>query len=221
MLTQRNDFVELEFVGKANGDVFDTNIQEEAEKLKIQIENKPLIICIGHEMVVKTFDTSLESKEVGKQYSVKILPGTDFGERKRELVRTIPMRLFSEKNIAPKPGMTLALDNNLTKIIAVSGGRVIVDFNNPLAGKEVVYEFKIKRKITDEKEKIDSLQDFFFRQRFKFRIDSGKVIFEKKAEPFLTIFKDKFKEILSIEIETEPEKKPEKEPEKKPQETKE
>ena len=30
----------------------------------------------------------------------------------------------------------------------------MVDFNHPLAGKEVVYKFKINRKITDDKDKI-------------------------------------------------------------------
>ena len=46
----------------------------------------------------------------------------------------------------------------------------MTDFNNPLAGKEVDYKYKVTKKITDDKTKVNSLQDFFFKQRFEFEI---------------------------------------------------
>jgi len=49
--------------------------------------------------------------------------------------------------------MSLAMDNSLARVIAVSGARVTTDFNHPLAGRNIYYKFKIVRKITDEKEK--------------------------------------------------------------------
>ena len=56
---------------------------------------------------------------------------------------------IKEKDINPYPGALLNLDGMLAKILSVSGGRVITDFNSPLASKEIAYEFTIKRKITD------------------------------------------------------------------------
>jgi hypothetical protein len=41
-------------------------------------------------------------------------------------------------------------------ISSVSGGRVIVNFNHPLSGKEVVYEVKVHQIIKDHKEQIIS-----------------------------------------------------------------
>jgi FKBP-type peptidyl-prolyl cis-trans isomerase 2 len=96
----------------------------------------------------------------------------------------------------------LNLDGMIAKILSVSGGRVITDFNNPLAGKDIEYEFTIKKKVTDEKEKINALQDFFFKKRFKFEIKE-KIMFEKEVEPFLKIFGEKFKEILGKEVDTQ------------------
>jgi len=199
--TKKNDFVEIEFVGKANGIVFDTNIKQEAEKINEKAEVKPLIVCIGQEMLVKGFDKALENKEIGKKYKVLILPEEAFGIRNKELIKIIPMRIFKEKNISPYPGAVLNFDSMLAKVLSVSGGRVITDFNNPLAGKEIEYEFTIKRRVTDEKEKINALQDFFFRKNFEFKIEEKKIIFKKEAEPFLNFFKDKFKEILGKEVE--------------------
>ncbi len=44
---------------------------------------------------------------------------------------------------------------------AVSGGRVTLDFNHPLAGKALHYWAKVLRKVTDLKEKILFLAKMF------------------------------------------------------------
>lgn len=201
--TKKNDFVEIEFVGLANREIFDTNIKKEAEKMGLQIETKPLIVCIGQGMLVKGFDKALEGKEIGKKYKIEISPDEGFGTRNPSLIKTIPLSAFKQKDVQPAPGLMLDLDGMLTKVLTVSGGRVIVDFNTPLAGKDIEYEFTIKRKITDEKEKINSLQDFFFKKRFGFSVRDKKIIFNKEAEPLLKIFAEKFGEILGKEVEVE------------------
>lgn len=202
--TNKNDFVELEFIGKViNGEVFDTNITEEAEKIGLKIENKKFIICIGQKMVVEGLDKALEGKEIGKKYNIALNSNEAFGSRRKELIRLVPLNVFTEKKVVPKIGMTLALDNNLVRIASVSGGRVLVDFNNPLAGKEISYEFVIKRKITDKKEKINSLLDYFLKQRLKFEIKENKAVFETKDpmfKPAIEMLNSKFKEILDIEL---------------------
>ena len=39
--------------------------------------------------------------------------------------------------------MAIQLDNTIARVLSVSGGRVTMDFNNPLAGKEIDYKYKI------------------------------------------------------------------------------
>ena len=54
----------------------------------------------------------------------------------------------------------------------------------------------------NDKEKIDAVQDFFFRQRFEFDIKDKKVIFkDSKLKPMVDVFKDKFKDILGFDLE--------------------
>src|SRR3989344_3482305 len=147
MQIQKNDFIEIEFTGKANNEIFDTTYKEEAKKIGIEADVKPIIVSIGNEMLLKGLDENLEGKEIEKQYSIKIAPEKAFGSRNPSLIKTIPMKVFKEKNMNPVPGLTVQMDNYLAKILSVSGGRVIVDFNNPLAGKEIQYDFKILKKI--------------------------------------------------------------------------
>ncbi len=205
-LTKKGDFIELEFLGKnlTNNEVFDTNIKAEAEKIGIEFTGKPLIICIGQGMVVKGFDQALEGKEVGKKLSIKLTPEQGFGTRRPNLSRMIPLKLFLAQKIYPQPGMTLALDNNLVKVMSVSGGRVMVDFNNPLAGKDLEYEFTIKKLIEDSKEKVSAVQKFLFGHEFEVDVDDSakKVIFKDvKLTPILNAFKDKFREMLGFDVE--------------------
>ncbi len=215
---QKNDFIEIEFTGKANNEIFDTTNKQEAKKIGINSDVKPVIVSVGNEMLLKGLDENLEGKEINKKYSIKIEPEKAFGKRNSQLIKTIPMKIFKEKNMNPMPGMVFQMDNHMVRILSVSGGRVTADFNNPLAGKEVEYDFKILRKVEDTKEKINSIQDFFFRQRFEFEIKEKekKVIFkETKLTQLLQMFAPKFKEITGFEFEifqekTEVDKKEEK-----------
>jgi len=101
--------------------------------------------------------------------------------------------------------MKLALDGQLVKILSSDRGRTLVDFNNPLAGKPVTYTYKINKTVTDQKEKIDALQDFLFRKTFKFEIKDKTITFkvEKQMEPFVKMFAPKFEEILEMKVEAE------------------
>ena len=49
--TKKKEFVEIEFIARQEGKIFDTNIKTEAKKLNAQAETKPLIVCIGRDMV--------------------------------------------------------------------------------------------------------------------------------------------------------------------------
>ena len=79
---QKNDFIEIEFIGKIkDGEIFDTNIKEEAKKIDLNIEARPLIICIGQKMILPSIDDFLMNKSLGK-YPLELTPDKAFGERK-------------------------------------------------------------------------------------------------------------------------------------------
>jgi len=202
--TKKNDFIELEFTGKVkDGEVFDTNVPEEAKKIGLEISNSPFVLCLGQEMVIKGLDKELENREIGKEYSVDLLPKDAFQERKSSLIKLIPLNVFTQQKISPRPGMTLALDNMLVKIISVSGGRVLADFNNPLSGKIVTYEFTVKRKIEDINEKVQAITDYFIKKETKFEIKDEKILLEleKGFTPIIEILNSKFKPIINLEFE--------------------
>jgi len=199
---QKKDFIEIKFSGYTNGTLFDSNIDEDLKKLHPDAKAEKMIISVGEGMVVPGLDKSFEGKEVGKEYEIKLSPKEGFGERRRELVKTIPLGVFSEQKISPYPGLVLSMDGAIVRIITVSGARVVADFNNPLSGKEIMYKYTIVRKVDDEKEKCTALFQFYL--KFVPDFEAGEKIIVKGTKPYEAIVKglgSKFKEILGKEME--------------------
>lgn len=203
---QEGEFVELDYVGREKGgDVFDTNVEEEAEEMGLDIEHRPVAICLGQNMILPAIDEFLVGKKIGKEYTLELEPENAFGKRKKDLIETMPMRVFREHDINPRPGMSFNFDNRVGKIRAVSGGRVIVDFNNPMASKDLVYTLKPKRKIKDKSEQVKVLMKTLLRKEFPFEIEDHTVKIEtdQKSKQFIQAYKQKFEEILDMSIEVE------------------
>ncbi|MFH1918154.1 MAG: hypothetical protein ABIJ14_03590, partial [Nanoarchaeota archaeon] len=116
-------------------------------------------------------------------------------------------RVFKEHNTNPVPGVMFNFDGRIGKILSASGGRIRVDFNNPIAGKDVEYKIKILRKVEDKDEKTKALIDFLFRKDFKFEIKDKKLSLEvdKGFKQFVEMFADKFKDVLDLDLEVKEE----------------
>lgn len=206
MTLKKKDFIEIEFTGrvKDTGEIFDSNISEDLKKANLNVEAKPFVFSLGQGMFLQGVEDFLVGKEIGK-YELDLTPENAFGRREPKLVQMVPMKVFAEHKTNPVQGAMFNFDGRAGKILSVSGGRVIVDFNNPLAGKSISYKLNVLRKIDDLNEKIKSLIDFFFRQDFQFEVKEKKLILKtpKEYKQFAELFKDKFKEILDLDLEVE------------------
>ena len=203
MKLKEKDFIEIEFIGKFKdgGNVFDSNIKKELEKLNPKAEAKPFIFALGQDMFLKGIDEFLIGKEIGK-HTIELTSEKAFGKRDPKLINMMPIKLFHAQQINPVPGYAFNFDGRVGKVLTVSGGRVVVDFNNPLAGKDVIYEINILKKVEDINEKIKSLNEFLFRQDLKFKVEGKKLNLEveKGMMKFVEMFKDKYKSILDLDL---------------------
>ena len=206
---QKNDFIEMEFTAKEkDGEIFDSNRREVLEKLHEEhdhkIETKPFIFSLGQEMFLKGVDDFLIGKST-ESYTIEVAPEDAFGKRNPQLIQMVSLNFFKKSNIQPEKGTMMNFDGKLGKIITISGGRVLVDFNNPLAGKDVIYDIKILRKVDDLSEKIKSFIEFLFKKDLAFEIKDKQLVIkvEDEMKKFVEMFKDKFKEIFDLELVTE------------------
>ena len=159
---KENDFVEIEYTGKiTDGNiVFDTTSESEAKAAGIfnpQSQYKPMIICVGQQHILRGIDKFIIDKELNKEYTVDIKPEDGFGKKKGDLLQLIATPKFRKHGINPVPGLQVNIDNTIGIIKTVTGGRTLVDFNHPCAGKDLTYKVKVTKFVTDAKEKVKAI----------------------------------------------------------------
>ena len=159
---KKGDFIELEYTGKVKDMdfIFDTTSEKVARENNIheaKASYGPVIICIGQSHVIKGLDEQLEGKELGKEYHIELRPEQGFGKKNAKLIQLVATSKFLKQKINPTPGLQVNIDGMMGMIRTVSGGRTLVDFNHPLAGRELIYDFKSNKIIKDCEEKLSAL----------------------------------------------------------------
>nr|MCK4929990.1 peptidylprolyl isomerase [Nanoarchaeota archaeon] len=218
-MIKKHDFVELDYTGRIKEDkiVFDTTLEQTAKDSNIhnpKFKYKPVIICIGEKHLIKGLDDALIGKNQGT-YTIEINAEHAFGKKTPELLKLIPTRLFSKDDIKPFVGLEVNVDGTLGIVRSVSGGRVIVDFNHPLAGRDLIYDVEVKRTVSDPLEKTRALLELMSVPFENIDIVDDKAVITTKTqipEPAVKGLVDNIKKLTklkSVEFKTEEEVKKE------------
>jgi len=148
---QTNDFIKVNYSGK----VKETGLEFDKG------ENVPIIVGIN--FTLKGIDNALLEMQVGDKKIIELSPENAFGDRDVRLVKLVPLAEFTKHDTKPYPGMLVNADNAQGRVLSVSGGRVRVYFNHPLAGKTLIYDLEIKEKVENVDEKIKSIIKIYTR----------------------------------------------------------
>ena len=145
MTIKEGDFVQIKYSGDVDGRIFDTTDEEQAKEAGIHNASAlygPIAIRVGSRHVIVGLDDDLIGKEVGYEGDLDVAPEKAFGPHDAEKVESFPKNKFKEK---PAKGMTVKVENlGEGTVVDMIGGRVIVDFNHPLAGKTLHYHYSIE-----------------------------------------------------------------------------
>jgi len=162
MALQKADFIVINYSArvKETNEVFDTTHEDVAKKEHLYKEGEiyePKLVVVGEGWVLKALDESLATMEINKPATVEIPPDKGFGQRDPEKVRRVPLRQLVAKDIHPVVGGRIEYQGKMAVVRAIGAGRVLLDFNPPLAGKTLVYEVTVSRKFESNEEKIGAL----------------------------------------------------------------
>jgi peptidylprolyl isomerase len=162
MAFQKGDFIQIDYIAKVKetNEVFDTTKEDIAKKERLYKEGEiyePKLVVIGEGWVLKTLDEKLPTMEVGKEATVEIPPDKAFGNRDAQKVRRVPLKQLLARDITPTLGLRIEYGGKMATVRAMGAGRVLLDFNPPLAGKTLIYEVTVLKKLETPKERIGAL----------------------------------------------------------------
>jgi len=162
MAFKDGDFLEVEYSAwtAADNSLIATTDEKKAKDANIFDEHThygPVLIVLGSNGVIKGLDKALRGINVNDSKKLTFPPGEAFGERMPDLVRIMPVAEFRKRDIDPYPGLQVNIDNSTAIVKSVNSGRVTIDMNHPFAGQHIIYEVKVTKQLTSEKDKIKAL----------------------------------------------------------------
>ena len=193
MPLQNGDFILIDYVGKVKetGEVFDTTIEEIARKERLYKEGEiyePKLVVLGEGWILKALEEEILKLDIGTKSTVEIPPEKAFGPRDPEKVKLVPLRRLVAKGVTPQIGMRVEYEGKMATVRTVGAGRVQLDFNPPLAGKTLVYEVTVQKKLETKTEKINALIHrripIVEIEKFKLKITKANVAIEVPEDAF-------------------------------------
>ena len=125
---------------------------ENGEVFESSSESGPLDFRIGTGSVMPGFEQAIIGMKPGELKKIKIEAKDAYGLRQEELVHTVSRSSWSqEAEIKPGVvvGMTMEKEGKEHQIPAmiteISEENVTVDFNHPLAGKDIFYQITLQK----------------------------------------------------------------------------
>ena len=196
-------FIEVEYTGKlTDGTVFDTTDEKTAKENNLhdpKLSYGPLTICMGEGHLIKGLEEQIRDKGTGS-YTIELESEKAFGKRDAKLIQLVPLKKFTEQNIKPFPGLQLNVDNAMATVKTVSGGRCMVDFNHPLAGKDIVYDIKINKEVTDDLEKVKGLLEVEMRAKPKVDLKEDTITIKGIKKEAQELVKKRLSEFVDKKI---------------------
>ncbi|WP_158853561.1 peptidylprolyl isomerase [Halorhabdus sp. CUG00001] len=153
------DFVTVEYTARTveDGNLVDTTSQEIADEEGVgeDEEFEPRTIVLGEGHLFEPVEEAVIGEEVGEEGSVVVAADDAFGAYDEEEVRTVSANKIPEDD--RYPGAHVDVDGEHGHVETIIGGRARVDFNHPLAGEDIEYEYEIVDTVEDREAKAESL----------------------------------------------------------------
>ena len=136
-------------------------VAKESSKVKILLEGKledgtvfdktekdrPIEFIVGEGRMLPEIENAVKGMKTGEKKSIKLKPEDAFGPRRDDLVKDIPRHAITLDK-EPKVGATLLVKSPEGRtfsatIVKVEKETLRIDFNHPLAGKNVIINIEL------------------------------------------------------------------------------
>ena len=156
---EEGDFVEIDYTARTVEDdrLVDTTDAEVAEEAEVEADQEfgPRTIVLGEGHVFPSVEDDIVGTEIGDTGSVVVPASEAFGEYDDEEVRTVSKDKIPEDD--QYPGANVRIEGDEGFVETIIGGRARVDFNHPLAGDDIEYEWEVVDTVDDREEQASGL----------------------------------------------------------------
>lgn len=127
--------------------IMDYTLTVDGEVVDSSEEDGPIEFLQGHGNIIPGLEAHLGGLKVGESLQVTVAARDGYGEFDPEQIVDVPLDEFPEE-ICVEPGVELEMqdqdgDTLFARIVSVGKSRVKLDFNHPLAGKDLTFDVTV------------------------------------------------------------------------------
>lgn len=135
-MVEKGDVIKIDYTLTVEGETVDTSEGRE-----------PLEITVGSGQVIPGFEKELIGMKEGEEKSFTVAPDQGYGAVSEEAFVEIPKEKLAS-DVEPEVGMVLTVGSpdgrtHRAKIHEVKEETLVLDFNHPLAGKQLDFDVKV------------------------------------------------------------------------------
>jgi len=160
------DLVRISFSGTLDSgqSVFESTDERVAKASGIYSEKVlygPRLVIFGRGFMIPGLEEGISQMQPGQEARIHVPYPRAFGPKQPELVRMMSDKELLRAGVQPRIGLILNIDGVQARVKSVSAGRVMLDFNHPLAGEDLTYHLKLIEVISEPAAKAKALGDEF------------------------------------------------------------
>lgn len=139
--------VGIDYEGRTNGKLFDTSKEDIAKAEGIYQQEReyiPLHVTVGDKMLIKGFEDALIDMEEGQEKIVNIEAKDAYGEPREDLIKKFKKDPERDKDL--QEGMLILVNVEGRQVpaqVKEVSDEITIDFNHPLAGKNLTFKIKV------------------------------------------------------------------------------
>lgn len=155
--------VEYDLYNADSGDLIETTREDIAKEHEVHQEGRtytPLVCVVGSGNLIPGFEASLLTAEADKDISLEIAPADAYGDKDPEQIETISIDKLLGHVRDPKSlyiGGPVSIEGRQGTLAYLAAGRARIDYNHPMSGRSLKYDYKIVKVIEDKDEKVTAL----------------------------------------------------------------
>ncbi|WP_254862885.1 FKBP-type peptidyl-prolyl cis-trans isomerase [Halovivax gelatinilyticus] len=182
---QAGDFIEISYTARTveDGQLVDTTDQDVADEEGIETDREfnPRTIILGEGHIFEAVEEDAYGGAVGDTGTVTVPAEDAFGTYDPDAVETVSAEKIDEDD--RYPGAQIQIDGKNGYLETIIGGRARVDFNHPLAGEDVEYEYEILDTVDDREQQAAGLFEMYVDVEPELWIQTDEVEEEVLVEP--------------------------------------
>ncbi|HDM92876.1 MAG TPA: peptidylprolyl isomerase [Candidatus Korarchaeota archaeon] len=148
------------------GSVYMTTVEEEARKAGIFSPDdlyEPMLIIVGEQRLFPKAEQALIGAKVGGEVVVELEPSEAFGDYDPNKEKILPISRLQKAGIKDvSVGDVIRIGDERGTVRSITGGRVRIDFNHPLAGRRIKVWMKVEGILRDQTERLRALTARYF-----------------------------------------------------------